>query len=179
MEVGTSLDNALEDAIEATMALGHHFLARGHRVGGTTFNASPLVFYPETGARQELTIARALARAQAGHGEEGLPAAVERVRGFLVRERPTVFILTRPELDPAGLTQGVRRIQGYAGGKRPMPVYVLAPQPHAATSEEELAQALHSLEVRAALGGGALRVVPLRDGIHSLHAALARGVLNR
>ncbi|HEV8361586.1 MAG TPA: DUF58 domain-containing protein [Candidatus Thermoplasmatota archaeon] len=180
MEVGTTLDNALEDGIEAALALAHHFLSRGHRVGGTTYNAPPLVFYPDTGSRQQLTIARGLANAAPGEPGEGLPAAVERVRGFLSRERPTVFVITRPELDPQGLDAGVRRIRLYAAGQRLQPVYVLAPVPAAATLPEWIAQALHAHERRgAASSTPGMRVLPLRDGVASLHAALARGVLSR
>lgn len=180
MEVGTSLDNALEDAIEVTLALVHHFVSRGHRVGGTTFNGpAPMVFYTESGTRQHLTIARALAQAQPGAEREGLPAAVERVKGFLTRERATIFVITRPELDPDGLTEGARRIQMHASGRRPQPVYVLAPQPGAASAGEELARTLRDLEGGGARSSARLRIVRLSDGVHSLDAALARGVLAR
>jgi len=180
MEVGTSLDNALEDGVESALALSHHFLTRGHRVGGATFNAPPMVWYPEAGTRQQLAIARGLARAQVGHAYEGLPAAVERVRGFLVRERPTVFVITRPELDPDGLLAGVRRIQTYAGGTAAQPVFVLAPQPEVASSAEAIALAFEALETRSALGGSpGLRVLALRNGVPGLEAALAKGVLTR
>lgn len=182
MEVGTSLDNTLEDAIEVALALVHHFVARGHRVGGATFNAaSPLVFYTESGTRQELAIARALAQVQPGTEREGLPAAVERVKGFLTRERPTIFVITRPELDPQALQQGATRIQQYASGRRPQPVYVLAPQPAAADEAEELARALRAAEGAgvAVRSSGRLRIVTLSQGVRSLDAALAKGVLAR
>jgi uncharacterized protein (DUF58 family) len=181
MEVGTTVDNAFEDAIEATLALAQHFLSRGHRVGGTTFNGpTPLVFYPDSGSRQQLTIARALAHATPAPAEEGLPAAVERVRGFLTRERPTVFVVTRPELDPEGLALGTKRIRLFATGHRAQPVFVLAPIPAPASPAEAFGQALYSLEARARVGAlPGVRVLHLRRGVLSLHRALAKGVLSR
>jgi uncharacterized protein (DUF58 family) len=181
MEVGTTLENCLEEAIEAALALAHHFLSRGHRVGGTTYNtAAPLVFYPDTGTRQQLTIARGLAHAEPGDAEEGLLAAAERVRGFLAREKPLTFVLTRPELDPDGLAAGARRVQRYAPAGRPRPVFVLAPQPAGAGVAEDLGRALQALEVRALVGSSpVIRIVPLRHGLQSLDLALAKGVLAR
>lgn len=181
MEVGTSIDNAFEDGIEATLALTQHFLSRGHRVGGTTFNgSSPLVFYPDSGSRQQLTIARALAHATPGTAHEGLPAAVERVRGFLSRERPTVFIVTRPELDPEGLAAGARRVRLVSSGTRLATVYILAPMPAPSSPAEAFGLALHALEGRARLGPlPGVRILPLRRGVLSLHRALAKGVLSR
>lgn len=180
MEVGTSLDNAFEDAIECTLALVHHFVSRGHRVGGTTFNAPPLLFYADSGTRQHLTIARALAQAEPGTLQEGLPAAVERVKGFLSREKPTVFVITRPDLDPEGLLQGARRIQQHATGRKPQPVYVLAPEAGAASPAEDLARTLRDLEGTTGVrSSGRVRIVRLREGVASLDAALAKGVLAR
>jgi uncharacterized protein (DUF58 family) len=182
MEVGTSLDNALEDGIEVTLALVRHFVSRGHRVGGTTFNGpAPMVFYTESGTRQHLAIARGLAQAVPGSEREGLPAAVERVKGFLGRERPTVFVITRPDLDPEGLQEGARRIQQHSSGRRAQPVYVLAPRPAMGSESESLARHLRDLEGAdgALRSSGRLRIVSLHHGVASLDAALSKGVLAR
>ncbi len=183
MEVGTSVHTALEDAIEIALALVNRFTARGHRVGGTTYNGpSPTTFYPDAGTRQRLIIARKLARAQAGARREGLPAAVERVKGFLARERPLVFLITRPELDPALITTGVRRIHRHTATQRSAtPVTVLAPTPPFAGEHERLAHELVAREAAREISqhGSLLRVHRLEGGAQGLERALARGVMLR
>jgi uncharacterized protein (DUF58 family) len=184
LEVGSTLDTALEDAIDITLALVHHFTQRGHRVGGTTFNTEPPdTFYPDAGSRQELIIARSLARVEAGSAEEGLAAAVERVKGFLSREEPLVFVVTRPEAHTEDLLEGVRRVQTHAStARRPVPVHVLAPEPPTSRPEEALAQALQVEEARQVLGergASVLRVHRLADGAEGLERALAKGVMAR
>lgn len=184
LEVGTTLNTALDDAIDVTLALVHHFAQRGHRVGGTTFNTdAPDTFYPDSGSRQELIIARSLARVEASSIRENLAQAVERVKGFLAREKPLVFVITRPEADTDGLLEGVRRAQTHAStARRPVPVHVLAPQPPMATPEETLAHALTTLEAREALGSAVapmLRIHRLTEGAKGLERALAKGVMAR
>ena len=183
LEVGTTLHTALEDGIDIALALIHHFIGRGHRVGGCTFNGDHRIFYPDTGSRQELTIARALAQVAPGHDEGGLPEACERVKGFLARERPLVFVITRPEADPEGLMEGVRRIHGHtATARRAPPVNVLSPEPGAGDATDRLAQELIALEAKHRLQTGGtpyLHVHRIRDGARGLERALARGVLVR
>jgi len=182
LEVGTTLNTALEDGIDVTLALVHHFLGRGHRVGGTTYNTeNEHTFYPDAGSRQELIIARRLARVERGCEYEGLPGAVERVKGFLAREQPLVFVVTRPDANTDALLEGVRRIQTHAGtARQPTPVHVLAPEPPMGTPEDELAHALATLEAGEAVGQASapmLRVHRLQDGAKGLEKALAKGAM--
>lgn len=184
LEVGTTLETALEDAIDITLALVHHFTARGHRVGGATYNGpNPELFYPDVGSRQELIIARSLARVRPGQEHEGLPAAVERAKGFLSRERPLTFVITRPDLHPDDLLTGVRRIHRHtATNRKAAPVKVLAPEPPAGSPHDRLARALSSLEAEQSLsrdGSKMLRIHRLEEGARGLERALAKGVLAR
>lgn len=183
LEVGTNVHTALEDAIEIALALVNRFTARGHRVGGTTYNGpSPTTFYPDAGSRQRLIITRKLAHAQPGPQREGLPTAVERVKGFLAREHPLVFLITRPELDPDEVTKGVRRIHQHTATQRSAtPVTVLAPNPPHAAEHERLAHALLAQEADRKITdhGSLLRVHRLDDGALGLEKALARGVMLR
>lgn len=183
LEVGTTVNTALEDGIDITLALVHHFLGRGHRVGGTTYNGTQQTFYPDAGSRQELTIARGLSKVAPGTGREGLPSAVERVKGFLARERPLVFVVTRPEVDTEALLEGVRRIHRHtATARRASPVHVLAPEPRAGDAIDALAQAITALETRAELQEGGtpyLRAHRLKEGAKGLERALAKGVMTR
>lgn len=183
LEVGTNVHTALEDAIEIALALVNRFTARGHRVGGATYNGpSPATFYPDAGTRQRLIIARKLAHAQAGPQHEGLPAAVERVKGFLARERPLVFLVTRPELDPTLVTKGVRRIHQHTATQRAAtPVTVLAPNPPHPSEHERLAHTLVAMEADQEITqhGSLLRVHRLDGGARGLEKAMARGVMLR
>lgn len=183
LEVGDTLNTALEDAIDITLALVHHFSSRGHRVGGSTFNGRRHIFYPDSGTRQELTIARSLAQVVPGTGREGLAAGAEAVKGFLSRERPLVFVVTRPEVDTAGLLAGVRRIHLHAAtARRATPVTVLAPEPHAGNVTDALARGLSRLEARrvaSEAGTPFVRIHHLAEGARGLERALARGVLSR
>ena len=183
LEVGTTLNTALEDAIDITLALVRHFAQRGHRVGGTTYNApAPDTFYPDSGSRQELIIARSLAQVEATDTDEGLAQAVERVKGFLARENPLVFVVTRPEAATQDLLEGVRRVQTHAStARRPVPVHVLAPEPEHRSPEEAIAHALRAREAGTVLAETApmLRVHRLREGAKGLERALAKGVMAR
>ncbi len=183
LEVGTTVNTALEDGIDITLALVHHFLGRGHRVGGATYNGTQQTFYPDAGSRQELTIARGLSKVAPGTDREGLPSAVERVKGFLARERPLIFVVTRPEVDTEALLEGVRRIHTHTHtARRATPVHVLAPEPPAGDATDALAQAITALETRVTLQEGGtpyLRTHRLKDGAKGLERALAKGVMAR
>jgi uncharacterized protein (DUF58 family) len=183
LEVGSTLNTALEDAIDITLALVRHFTRRGHRVGGTTYNTeAPETFYPDAGSRQELIIARSLSRVEAHDTREGLAEAVERVKGFLARENPLVFVVTRPDAWTEDLLEGVRRVQTHAStARRPVPVHVLAPEPTHRTPEEAIAHALRTREADQVLAETApmLRVHRLAEGAEGLERALAKGVMAR
>lgn len=183
LEVGDTLNTALEDAIDISLAIVHHFASRGHRIGGCTYNGQRHIFYPDSGSRQELKIARTLARVSPGSEREGLPAAVESVKGFLARERPLTFVITRPEVDTERLLTGVRRIHMHAAtARRASPITVLAPEPRAGDVTDALARSLSRLEAKRRVsehGAPLLRIHHLTDGARGLERALARGVLAR
>jgi uncharacterized protein (DUF58 family) len=184
LEVGTTVDTALESAIEVALALVHQVTARGHRVGGATYDGDrDATFYPDAGSRQRLVVARELAEVGPGREREGLPAAVERCKGFLARERPATFVITRPETDTQRLAQGVRRIQRHtATQRRAAPVTVLAPEPPYEPGTDRLARAIAAREAEATLDdtlGGLTRVHRLPDGPRGLERLFAKGVLTR
>lgn len=114
--VGTNVEDVLDHQVEAAVGITSYFLGRGCKVG---VQAHPrLVFLPPDVGREQLqrTLRHLtmLAHAKAGSGSR-LSEAVEKARRFLVSERPTCFVLTRPEADPRGTAEAVKRIRGLVG----------------------------------------------------------------
>lgn len=184
LEVGTSVDTTLESAIEIALALVHQVTGRGHRVGGATYNGDrKATFYPDSGSRQRLVVAQELATVTPGRGHEGLPSAVERVKGFLARERPVCFVITRPEVHTESLAAGVRRIHKHTASQRgATPVTVLAPEPPVERPSDRIAREIAARTAATALGdeaGSMLRVHRIDEGARGLERAFARGVLSR
>lgn len=131
MEVGRTDENSFDRALEGALAILEHFGRRGHRLGATVYHhAETRVFYPDTGGRQLQRLVRAFSTLDAAVGGDDLPTAVARSRGFLLRERPLVLLVTRPEADPEATQAGIRAIRTILGtGPRAPPVMLLAPTP--------------------------------------------------
>ncbi|MBW3582913.1 MAG: DUF58 domain-containing protein [Euryarchaeota archaeon] len=143
MEVGSTLTNTFDQTVEAALELLEHFIGRGFRVGGTVYNSAggaheaPL-FYPDHGRSQFLKVVKVLTGITTSSAHEGLPAAVERCRGFLARERPMVLLVTRPEGDFERTVHGVKRLMSYATtGRHRSPIMLLAPQVRTAARESQ------------------------------------------
>ena len=192
MEVGSTLENTFDQTIEAALELLEHFIDRGYRVGGTVYNTvgtgtdAPL-FYPDYGRSQYLKIVKVLTGIGTSSGHEGLPAAVERSRGFLVREKPLVLLVTRPEGDFAATVKGVKRLLSYVqSGKKALPILLIAPRVQSAAqgSQDVSDLALRLAEEEAHILHTKLRRMGVRlvewDPTHSpIGAVLARGVRTR
>lgn len=192
MEVGSTLSNTFDQTIEAALELLEHFLSRGYRVGGTVYNTvgkahdAPM-FYPDHGRSQYIKIVKSLTGIGTSAHLEGLPAAVERSRGFLVREKPLVLLVTRPDGDFEGTSAGVKRLMSYVStGNRAPPVLLIAPQvAHIAADAQEASElALSLMEEEAMLKHKALRRMGVTlvewDPQHSpVGAVLSRGVRTR
>lgn len=130
MEVGTNRLNLLDFSSDAALGLVNYLSEHGFRIGGTIYNAAdPIVFYPDTGRRQSMKVGEALAKLKPAAAPEGLSVAAERVKGFLAREKPVVFIISRVECAYESNVEGVRRIRGYASSRiaRLAPIVWLSP----------------------------------------------------
>lgn len=135
MEVGSTKENALDHALEGSLGVLAHFLERGYRVGATIYHQKETrIYYPDVGTRQLGRLTRALATLSAHNGGEPLDRAVLSSRGFLLRERPLVLLVTRPEHDPAATRRGLSQIRSITGhGARAVPILLIAPTPVAHT----------------------------------------------
>ncbi len=100
--VGTTVDHAVEHAIEAASTLAAHFLGKGIPVGGLAYHARhahPLA--PDTGNEHAARFARALARAEPAAAEDAsaldLQQALAMSHGHVAKGGAQVIILTRIE----------------------------------------------------------------------------------
>ncbi|MBW3582320.1 MAG: DUF58 domain-containing protein [Euryarchaeota archaeon] len=131
MEVGSTRENSLDRALEGTLGILDHFVSRGYRVGATIYHQPETrILYPDSGTRQMHRLNHTLTTLVAHSGGDRLGAAVVRSRGFLMRERPLVLLVTRPEADPAATKEGIAQIRALTGhGRRATPMLLLAPTP--------------------------------------------------
>lgn len=131
MEVGSTHENAFDHALEGSLGVLAHFLERGYRVGATIYHQHETrIYYPDVGTRQLGRLTRALATLAAYDGGEALDRAVLSTRGFLMRERPLVILVTRPEADPVATRRGLAQIRSITGhGDRSVPILLIAPTP--------------------------------------------------
>jgi uncharacterized protein (DUF58 family) len=145
MEVGTNALNLLDFSADAALGLVSYLSERNFRVGGTIYNAAePVVFYPDTGRRQSMKVRDALSKLRPAVTADGLPVAVERVKGFLAREKPIVFVLSRVECAYETNVDGVRRIRAYAGSRasRAAPIVWLSPTVDSTVEETDEASVM-------------------------------------
>ena len=114
MEVGTSIENALEWAVEAASGVSYYFLQRGYRLGGCFYNTDtqePRILYSDTGKRQYFVLARELTELRPGSPTGNLTEAVERSKTHLLLHKPLSIVVTRLDTFPdRPLIQGVRRL---------------------------------------------------------------------
>lgn len=100
MNIGTSVADAFEHAIEAAISVAYYFLNRGFRLGMYVYNDLGKTFYPDTGKEQFIRIFGELLRLKPlGIGlrmywQEGLLKAIEKNRKYLITLSPRVVIIT-------------------------------------------------------------------------------------
>jgi len=95
MACGTNIENSFEYAIVAALSIVQFFVDRGYKVGVSTYNhSSAMIIYPELGQKQYLKALRSLRDLEPSASTMGLAAMSEKAKGFLVREKPVVFVVT-------------------------------------------------------------------------------------
>ena len=184
LEVGTSLDNPLERAIEAASGVAYYFLRRGYRVGAYLYNAGDTPLYPDTGRRQYLVLARRLMQLRPAAEPEELPQAVDRCRRFLLLHRPLVVVVTRLDVFPStALAEGVRRLVAMGARRRRARVLVLGVNAYFLASGQEpyhqeavRLQAARTHQVVRQLRRLGASVVQWNPGAEGLATALSRQV---
>jgi len=129
LEVGTSVENALEWAVEAASGISYYFLQRGYRVGSCLYNSDvqeSQVLYPDTGKRQYFVISRELTELRAGSAIENLKEAVQQCKSYLLLYKPLSIVITRLDRFPERfLIEGVRRLVQLSSRRKRSPIVVI------------------------------------------------------
>jgi uncharacterized protein (DUF58 family) len=191
MRTGSTIENAFEYAIQATLGISQFYLSRNCSVGVSFYNCHGEIL-PESGKRQSFRIARQLitvetVAARCGTDRQvALAEAVESIRSHLHGFNPFFIVVTMIGKDNAAdLIGGIRAMWKYSpGGARPQIMvlhvqgYALAP----AGESEKPGAMLMDMEtaplVRLVRRAGAF-VVPWNPGTRSLMKVLAVGVKKR
>ena len=181
MEVGTSLETALEHALEAGGSLAAHYLDRGYAVGFTAFNASSeAVLYPDHGRRQLRLVLRLISRlapAPAG-ASGGLAAAVDRIRPFVRGGRPMAIVLTRLAGPSGELIGGLGRLVRLVSRRGAPAVYVVDTRPRTPLETDEAPLVLDALDapLTAEVRATGARVIAWKPGIERFESAFLVGL---
>lgn len=141
MEVGPSVANVFEHAVEAVNGISYYYLRRGCRVGLRTYNGGATTVYPDAGNRQYRRILKELLRLEPEEGREDLRETVRACRGYAPGCRPLFIVVTRfTKENAARLLEGVKemaRIAGTAGPRLPVMVVNVSGYGLAARSKSE------------------------------------------
>lgn len=135
LEVGTTVESALDHALDAAQGLAQHYSTLGYRVGAYAFNARAAEpVYPDVGREHARRVRRMLATLEPGDATEGLPAAVEKIAAYLHEgATPIVFVITHATPPGESLVAGLKRLRSLLapapGGSR-APVLVLSVRPY-------------------------------------------------
>lgn len=176
---GTTADSVFDELASGALAVAGHYLDQGHRVGFTVYGSGQTrVLYPDAGDMQERRIAALVATAEPGEPGDNIAKAVEATKGFLVREKPLIFVFTLAGRDP-DLGQALVSARALAtAGRRP--ANVVAVTPILDDDEDSLAARLVGIREKAQLKGLERRgVTVLRYSPSSapLMAMLAKGAV--
>ena len=98
MDVGTPLDNPMENTVEAAGSLAQFYLSRGSTMGAYAYNTSGVggeLLSPDSGQKQFLRLTRMLTVLQSGPARHDLLQAIEWCKGFILRLQPEIYIITR------------------------------------------------------------------------------------
>ena len=131
MDVGTPLDNPMENTVEAAGSLAQFYLSRGSTIGAYAYNSysgGGELLSPDAGQKQFRRLTQMLTGLKSGPARHDLVQSVEWCKGFLLRLQPEVFIITRLDVyypRPGEgreylerLTSAVRKLTAYRSRQR-------------------------------------------------------------
>ncbi|MGC9308958.1 MAG: DUF58 domain-containing protein, partial [Thermoplasmatota archaeon] len=153
MEVGSTVENVFEYAVEVAKAVAYYFLEKEYKVGVYIYNREGLqLLYPDAGMKQFYKLSRELLSVETSSREESLQDAVQKCRGYLLSYNPLCVVIPAfNEERKEPLKRGVKNIIKLIGRrkKRP-PIMVVDIPPYYLTSVEESyqEQALTLVEMR-------------------------------
>ena len=121
MDVGTPLDNPMENTVEAAGSLAQFYLSRGSTVGAYAYNSSGgggELLSPDAGQKQFRRLTRMLAGLRSGPPRHDLLQAIEWCKGFILRLQPEVFIITRLDVYYPRPGEGREALDRFSSGVR-------------------------------------------------------------
>lgn len=95
MEVGTTISNPFEYALEATNGVAYYYLDRGYRVGMYIYHHRGELFFPDSGKRQFNKLAKKLIDLRASSTGDDLPRAINKCRRYILGYNPLCIVITR------------------------------------------------------------------------------------
>ncbi|MFW6083426.1 MAG: DUF58 domain-containing protein [Thermoplasmatota archaeon] len=135
LKVGDSVENVLENCIEAADGFTQFFTEKGYLVGMYILNSNKKLFYPGTGKKQYNHIKKELLKVDMSFrsSNEGLDDAVEESKSFLYRYNPLPIIITNMyKKDTRSFKEGCKKLRAILGGRRKekIPLVVLNVLPY-------------------------------------------------
>lgn len=126
LEIGDTVRDAREYAVEVALGLAESFLRRGFAVGASAWRADdPSPLMPATEASQVLRMRARLARLAPAPGPE-LVDAVAMIRAIALARRPLFVVVTRLDSQDAGTLEGLAALRGLHGERlRGLPALVV------------------------------------------------------
>lgn len=128
MQVGTTIQNPFEYALEATNGVIYYYLDRGYRVGMYIYHHTGKIFYPDSGKRQFNRLSKELVDLQASESDEDLVQAIDKCRRYILGYNPLCIVVTR--LDgglPDSITNGAKKLARLRGRlRRRLPLMVIS-----------------------------------------------------
>ena len=117
LNIGTSIENAFEYAIQAANSIACYFLSKGFRLGMYVYNDFGKTFYPETGKKQFIKISKEMLELNPigtmlqVYWQEGLLNALEKNRKYLITLSPLIVIVTHLTLSRLNdLSSGLKEV---------------------------------------------------------------------
>jgi uncharacterized protein (DUF58 family) len=128
MQVGTSIQNPFEYALEATNGVIYYYLDQGYRVGMYIYNHNGELFYPDAGKRQFNKLSRELIDLKASEHKEDLPRAIDKCRRYILGYNPLCVVVTRLDgASPVSLIDGAKKLARLRGRMRKrLPLIVIS-----------------------------------------------------
>jgi len=127
MEIGSTIENVFEYAVEVAEGVAYYFLEKNYRVGMYIYNKEGnQLLYPDTGMRQFYKISRELNKIETTSRKEDLKDAVEKCRGYLLSYNPLCVVIPEfSEERKESLRKGIKSIIKLIGRRRKKPPIML------------------------------------------------------
>lgn len=128
MQVGTSIENPFEYALEATSGVLHYYLDQGYKVGMYIYNNAGILYYPDAGKRQFNKISRELIDLKTSENDEDFSRAIDKCRRYILGYNPLCVVITRLDNDSStSLIEGVTKLARLRGRrKKGLPLMVIS-----------------------------------------------------